>query len=296
MFKNLIIYRIDPKSNIELAAIEAALPSHAFQPCNPTQEHSCGWVPPRGEAHGALVESIGGQWVLRFMTEDKLLPASVLARKVQEKAAQIEQTTGRKPGKRESRDLKEEARLDLLPKAFTKQGYIGVWIDPQANFLMLDTSSQTRADEVVSALVGALPGLSLWLLDTQTAPATAMAQWLSSQEPSAGFSIDRECELKSSDEDKAVVKYGRHPLDIEEIRDHIRNGKVPTKLAMSWNDRVSFLLTSGLQIKKLKLLDIGEVEGDSGFDADVAIFTGEVAPLLSALIEALDGEAPHANA
>ena len=56
---------------------------------------------------------------------------------------------------------------------------------------------------------------------------------------------------------------------------------------------MSFLLTSGLQIKKLKLLDIGEVEGDSGFDADVALFTGEVAPLLSALIEALDGEAPR---
>ncbi|MDD2711345.1 MAG: recombination-associated protein RdgC [Simplicispira sp.] len=293
MLKHLIIYRIAPLFVPELQAIEAALARTPFIECGATQERSTGWVPPRGEAHGALVEAVGGQWIARFKTETKTIPGEVLARRVTEKAARIEQETGRKPGKKESKELKEEAKLDLLPMAFTKQATMLVWIDPEARTLVLDTSSQGRADEVVSALVEALPGLSVALLDTQTSPQAAMAHWLSTQEAPAGFTIDRECELKSADETKAVVKYGRHPLDIAEVQAHIAAGKLPTKLALTWDDRVSFLLTEGLQLKKLEFLDSvfeGRGKDDGGFDADVAIATGELRKLIPDLIEALGGE------
>jgi recombination associated protein RdgC len=95
---------------------------------------------------------VANQWVMRFMTEAKMLPASVQNRRVEEKAAHIEATEGRKPGKKEKKELKDEAKLDLLPMAFTKQGAMWVWIDPQARTLVLDTGSQARADEVVSML------------------------------------------------------------------------------------------------------------------------------------------------
>lgn len=117
-----------------------------------------------------------------------------------------------------------------------------------------------------------------------------MAHWLRTQEPPFGFSIDRECELKSSDEDKSVVKYGRHPLDIAEISAHIAAGKLPTKLALTWQGRVSFVLTEDLHLKKLKFLDVVAQDTDEGFDADVAIVTAELSLLIPSLIEALDGE------
>ncbi|MDD2545621.1 MAG: recombination-associated protein RdgC [Burkholderiaceae bacterium] len=294
MFKNMIVYRIAPQWQVSLEQVEEALAKAPFMECGATQEKSLGWVPPRGEAHGPLAESVGGQWVLRFMVETKVLPGSVLARKVKEKADRIEQETGRKPGKKESKELKDEAKLDLLPMAFTKQGSMGVWIDTAARFLVLDTSSQSRADEVVSLLVELLPGLAVALLNTQTSPQAAMSHWLSTQEPPPGFTIDRECELKSADESKAVVRYARHPLDIEEVQAHIAAGKLPTKLALTWDDRVSFMLTEGLQLKKLTFLDTvfeGSKADDGGFDADVAIATGEISRLLPDLIEALGGEA-----
>ena len=293
MFKNLIVYRIAPGWQADLTALEEALARTPFQECGATQEQSSGWVPPRGEAHGPLAESVGGQWILRFMTEAKMLPATVLARKVKEKAAQIEQQTGRKPGKKETKELKDEAKLDLLPMAFTKQGSTWVWIDREAGLLVLDTGAQGRADEITSLLVEQLPGLSLALLDTQTSPQAAMAHWLTQQEAPAGFSIDRECELKAADETKAVVRYARHPLDIEEVQAHIQAGKLPTKLAMTWDDRVSFVLTEGLQIKKLAFQDTvfeGQTQDDAGFDADVAIATGELCKLIPDLIAALGGE------
>ena len=293
MFKNLTIYRIASSWVPDFQAIEAALAKSPFVACGLTQERSAGWVPPRGEEHGALAENIGGQWIYRFMTEAKMLPASVLNRRVNEKAAHIEATEGRKPGKKEKKELKDEAKLDLLPMAFTKQGSMWVWLDPQARTLVLDTGSQARADEVVSSLVEGLTGFALALVDTQTSAQAAMAHWLTTQESPAGFSIDRECELKAADESKAVVRYARHPLDIDEVRQHIEHGKLPTRLALTWDDRVSFVLTEGLQIRKIALLDAvmeGQSQDDGGFDADVAIATGELSRLIPDLIEALGGE------
>lgn len=182
MFKNLIIYRTSPL-DFTLDQLESALQKSPFIECGATEEKSMGWVPPRGEAHGALVESIGGQWIARLMIETKAVPGDALVRKVKEKAERIEQETGRKPGKKERRELKEEARLDLLPMAFTKRGTTWVWIDPQTCTLVIDTSSQARADEVVSTLVWPpqAPLRAMHLTSWERAPSRRALVWRSSQ-------------------------------------------------------------------------------------------------------------------
>ncbi|GAP34484.1 recombination-associated protein RdgC [Piscinibacter sakaiensis] len=293
MLKNLIVYRIGPGWLPDREALATALEAGRFVPCAPTQPASVGWVPPRGEAHGALVEVVDGQWLLRLQTERKLLPASVVRRRVEERAAQIERSTGRKPGKREQRTLKDEVQLELLPLAFSREAALAVWIDPQARTLAVDTGSQARADEVVSALVKAADGLAVMLLQSQVGAASAMAGWLGTGEAPAGFTIDRECELKSPDEMKSVVRYARHGLDGDDVRQHIAGGKRPTRLAMTWADRVSFVLTEGLQLKKLDFLDVvfeARAADDAGFDADAAICTGELRRLIPELLDALGGE------
>jgi len=297
MFANLIIYRIGTLA-ATLDQAEAALQKAPFTECGATQEKSSGWVPPRGEAHGALVESIGGHWIVRLMAETKAVPGDVLRRDVDARAAAVEAETGRRPGKKERRELLDEARLALLPHAFSRRVSTWCWIDREASLLVIDTASQARADEVATLLVEALTGLSLAPLNTQTSPQAAMAHWLVEQEPPTGFTVDRECELKASDESKAVVRYARHPLDIVEVQGHISAGKLPTKLALTWDDRVSFVLTEQLQVRKVAFLDTvfeGTKSDDGGFDADVAIATGELAKLIPDLIAALGGDASDAD-
>jgi recombination associated protein RdgC len=105
--------------------------------------------------------------------------------------------------------------------------------------------------------------------------------------------VDRECELKAADESKAVVRYVRHALDTDEVKQHVEGGKLPSRLAMTWAGRVSFTLTEGMQLKKLAFLDVvfeGAGNEDEGFDADVAIATAELRKLLPDLLEALGGE------
>ena len=302
MLKNLMVYRLMTPWAMSQAKLEDALQSAHFVECGASQEKSVGWVEPRGEAHGACVEVVAGQWILKWMMEVKSVPGSVVKRKVQEQVARIEEDTGRKPGKKEIRSLSDDVRQSLLPMAFTKQSSVTVWIDLQAQRLVVDAASAAKADEVLTSLINAVDGLALALVDTQTAPATAMAHWLGTQEAPQGFSVDRECELRAADESKAVVRYTRHALDTEEVSQHIANGKVPTRLALTWNDRVSFVLTDALQLKKVAFLDVVADESPASaadreqdhFDADVAIATGELRRLLPALLNALGGESAAA--
>lgn len=292
MFKNVIVYRIGPGWSASAAQVEESLEGARFVACGASQEKSMGWVEPRGEAHGPLVESVGGQLVLKLMIETRALPASVVNRKTWERVARIEASTGRKPGKKETREIKDDIRLELLPMAFTKESSVWVWIDPDARRLVIDAGSQARADEVVTLLVKSLAGLAVTLLNTSVSPTAAMSEWLITQEPPPGFSVDRECELKAADESRAVVRYARHPLDTDEVRQYVESGKLPTRLALTWDGRVSFVLTEGLQLKKLAFLDV-VFEGagkDDGFDADAALATGELRKLLPDLLAALGGE------
>lgn len=297
MFKNLILYKISESP--ATINVEPFLQAAAFVPCGPSQEKSSGWVPPRA-ANGLLCESTSGQWIMKLMTETKSVPADVINRKASERCAEIEAGTGRKPGKKETRDIKDDIRLELLPMAFTKQSATLVWIDLAEKLLAVDASSQSRADEVVTLLVQTLPGFAARLINTKVSPVASMADWLTDDEPYSGerkFEVGRECELKACDESKAVVKYGKHRLDIDEVKVHIQEGKMPTKLAMTWNDRVSFVLTDGLQVKKLAFLDVvfdvinvGMTLDNDAFDADVAIATGELRKLIPDLLDALGGE------
>jgi recombination associated protein RdgC len=318
MFKNLVVYRVSGPGGAplraDLATWEDALSKAQFLPCGATQPVSIGWVPPRAPQAGdggaetapqspqPLVESVGGQWLMQLVVEQKVLPSAVVKRRTQELARQIERATGRKPGKKQSKELKEEATLALLPQAFTKQASINVWLDPKAALLMVDAGSAKRAEEAVSLLVQSLDGqLALRLVQTALSPAVAMTAWLASGEPPPGFSVDRECELKSADEMKSVVRYARHPLDTEEVKAHVQTGgKQPTRLAMTWKGRVSFVLTDAFQIKKLSvddsLFDAGSSRnGDDDFDADAAIATGELRQLIPDLVAALDGELAEAT-
>lgn len=293
-----MIYRLVAGWPTELATLDEVLGKAQFVECGASQEKSVGWVEPRGHAHGPMVEVIGGQWQLKLMMEVKVVPGSVVKRKVQDQLDHIEATTGRKPGKKEKREISEEARLALLPMAFSKQSSVQVWVDPAAGFLLTDAGSQAKADEVMTWLIKAVDGLVVQLVNTQTSPASAMSGWLSTKEPPQSFSVDRECELKAADESRAVVRYTRHALDTEEVSQHIAMGKIPTRLALTWSDRVSFVLTEALQLKKIAFLEsvfegaaASPADGkDDNFDADVAIATGELRKLVPDLLEALGGE------
>jgi len=299
MFKNAFVYRLAPGAAAPtLTDLEARLAGASFVACGATERESAGWVPPRGDKHATLAESVGGQIVLKLCSETRAVPGGAVKARLEERLAQIEQQTGRRPKGRGAREIKDEVVHELLPRAFPKRSTTPVWLDPASGWALVGAASAKKADAVVTALAEAFAGgLTLQPLQTALAPATAMAAWLAEREAPSGFSIDRDCELKQPDSEKAAVRYARHTLDLVEVGEHIRQGKLPTQLALTWAGRVSFVLTEALALKRIKLLDVvlegqdaDKGRGDDGFDADVAIATGELRQLLPDLVAALGGE------
>jgi recombination associated protein RdgC len=304
MFKTASFFRIANEFVLPpLDALEEALQAARFVPCGPTQPDSHGWVAPRGNKSTMLAESVGGQVILKLCTERRPLPASAVKQAVEERIEKYKLETGNeRVSARIKKEMKEEVVQDLLPRAFTKRSTTLVWLDPVNKLLVVDSGSLTGADKVVTALVEALsevPGaapLMVRPVQTNESAVACMSHWLATREAPVSFTVDRDCELKTPDEQKSAVRYSRHTLEIDEVAQHIAAGKLPTQLAMTWNDRVSFVLNETAQVRKLKLLDVvmdgvqKSGKDDDGFDADAAILTGELSALIPDLLEALGGE------
>ncbi len=298
-FKNLQIYRLPTPWNIELAKFEELLGRGPFVKCPSNQPMSRGWVSPRKD--GTLVYSLGGQWLIALAVEQRLLPSSVVNEEVKERAELMEAEQGYAPGRKQLKELRERITDELMPRAFTRRRSTFVWIDPKNGWFCVDASSPGKAEEVIEHLRQCLDEFPLTMLHTQVSPTSAMADWLAGGDVPAGFTIDRDCELKAVGEEKAAVRYVRHPLDGDEIageiKAHLASGKLPTKLALTWDDRISFVLSEKLEIKRLAFLDLLKEQAektaehaDEQFDADFVLMTGEFARFLPQVIEALGGE------
>jgi recombination associated protein RdgC len=295
VFKSLTAYHLPASAQPDPATLEAQLAALPFKPCGPVEPISFGFVPPRGKDHAALAEWVNGHLLLRLQFEQRLLPGSVVRERVEEKAKALEQESGRKPGAKRRRELKDEVLIDLLPQAFTRQSSLRVWIAPKLELLVIDATATARLDAALTALVKAVPGLAPQPLQTAESPATCMKAWLLDGVAPAGFGIGREAELRSTDVQAATVRYTRHGLDGEDVQQHLAAGKEVRKLALNWKDRLDLVLGENLQLSKLKL-DDGVFENDGAehseqdpFDGDALLLTSELSELLPALFEGLGG-------
>jgi len=279
-FKNLQIYRLPANWDFAPEKMEEALQSQAFTPASSNELLRQGW-----------------DALMMLGTEKKLLPSSVINQVAKAKAVEMEEQQGFPPGKKAMKELKERVAEELLPRAFTIRSNTWTWIDPVNGWLVIDAASPAKADEVIKLLLKAVDRLPLESLRVQRSPVAVMTGWLESDEAPYNFTIDQDTELRATGESRAAVRYVKHSLDPEDIRRHIASGKQCTRLAMTWNSRVSFVLTESLAIKGVKPLDVikeGETvtySDDERFDNDIVLMTGELSKMLADVVEALGGEA-----
>lgn len=297
-FKNLQVYRLPAPWAMSQEQLEAALAPQAFNDASSLDMQNQGWCSPR--ENGMLVHSVNHQFLISLAVEKKLLPSTVVNQVSKAKAAEIEEQQGFAPGRKQMKEIKEQVTDELLPRAFSIRRNIMVWIDPVNGWLVVDAGTAAKADEVIKLLIKSVDRLPLRALRVQQSPVAAMTEWLVADEAPHGFTVDQDTELRSTGETKATVRYVRHTLEAEDVRRHIEGGKQCTRLALTWSDRISFVLTESLTIKRIAPLDVIK-EGDDGmslndderFDGDMMLMTGELGRLLDALVESLGGEVPE---
>ncbi len=293
-FKNLKIYRLSAAWPLFGDDLEAALARQAYQPGNNLEMQCIGWVPPR--EGGGLAYAVGGQILLTLRAGKKLLPSTVINQVAKARAQEIEEQQGHKPGRKQMKEIKERVIDELLPRAFSVYRDTRVWIDPRNRWLVIDAAASSKADEVIGVLAKCIDPFPLENLYVVQSPAAAMTGWLAEDEAPSNFSIDQDTELRASGQNGAAIRYIKHSIDAADVGRHIQSGKQCTRLAMTWADRVSFVLTDSLDIKRVSPLDVLK-EGseamqtdDAKFDSDMALMTGELAKMMAEMVDALGGQ------
>lgn len=298
-FKNLMVYRVSRDISLRAEEMEKQLAAFSFTPCGSQDMAKTGWMPPMGSQSDALTHTANGQIVICARKEEKILPAPVIKQALESKIAKLEADQGRKLKKTEKDSLKDEVLHSLLPRAFSRFNQTMMWIDTVNDLIMVDCASAKKAEDTLALLRKSLGSLPVVPLTLETPPELTLTEWVRSGSAAQGFQLMDEAELKAMLEDGGVIRCKKQELVSDEIAVHIEAGKVVTKLALDWQQRIQFVMCDDGSIKRLKFADelrdqnedIDREDVAQRFDADFILMTGELAALIKSLIEGLGGEA-----
>ncbi|MBX9497512.1 recombination-associated protein RdgC [Yersinia enterocolitica] len=300
-FKNLMVYRLSREVSLSADEMEKQLSAFSFTPCGSQDMAKTGWVSPMGSHSDALTHTVNGQIVICARKEEKILPSPVIKQELQAKIERLEGEQHRKLKKTEKDSLKDEVLHSLLPRAFSRFNQIFLWIDTVNDLIMVDAASAKRAEDTLALLRKSLGSLPVVPLTLENPIELTLTEWVRSKELPSGFALMDEAELKAILEDGGVIRCKKQDLFSDEIAVHIEAGKLVTKLALDWQERVQLVLSDDGSLKRLKFSDtlreqnedIDREDFAQRFDADFILMTSELAALIKNLIEALGGEAQH---
>ena len=254
-----------------------------------------GWAPPCG---GGLVHALDGQYLLSLRVEKKLPPPLLSSISTLKKSVwKSKNSKATAPGASERKKSRGRLLMSFYPRPSpSKKTLASGWIRKN-HWLVIDAASAGKSDEVIGMLAKVLDPLPVQSLFTELSPAQAMTDWLVADEPPANFSIDQDTELLQSGGGGATIRYIKQTPEHDDVNKHIGNGKICTKLAMTWADRISFVLDSNLNIKRIRPLDIltegsdfSSMDDTERFDADMTLMCAELTKMLDDLVLALGGE------
>ncbi|MEL5308772.1 recombination-associated protein RdgC [Serratia nevei] len=298
-FKNLMVYRLSREVALNADEMEKQLSAFAFTPCGSQDMAKTGWVSPMGSHSDALTHAVNGQIVICARKEEKILPSPVIKQELQAKIERLEAEQHRKLKKTEKDALKDEVLHSLLPRAFSRFNQTFMWIDTVNDLIMVDAASAKRAEDTLALLRKSLGSLPVVPLTMESPIELMLTEWVRSGEMPAGFAIQDEAELKAILEEGGVIRCKKQNLISDEIAVHIEAGKLVTKLAVDWQERIQLMLSDDGSLKRLKFADTLREQNDDidrddfaqRFDADFILMTSELAALIKNTIEALGGEA-----
>ena len=298
-FRNIQIYRLAADHTLSADAINTALTKRPFVPCSSRDAMQQGWIAPAAHSPDVLAYAWQNAVLVSLQHEEKILPGAVVKRETEKWAAMLERAENRQVGKREKKEIREQVIDKLLERAFTRQSITRALIDLQQGLVLVDASSAGKAEMFLSLLRESLGSLPTRLVQTQTTPQTAMTLWLESADAGV-FDLAQECALAFPGDDGAKAKLTRQPMSGDEVQQHLAAGKLVTQLALSYQDRVAFVLTDKLELKRVTMMDTLEEElkdtdaadREALFNTGLTLLLGETRVLVPALFDALSGEMP----
>lgn len=273
--------------------LDESLGSSWFKKLNGFDWFSEGFTHPNAFAELAVFEA-QKTMLITLKREEKVLPNAVIKNNLDEIVKKIEAREGRKVGRKEKNELRENLTSNLLTRALTKSSCTNGLL--AKGWLWTDTASRHKAENLLIKLREALGGLTAKQPITRQSPASLMTYWLLQGAAQGRFELDSDVTLVGAGDVAPKVKISRKDLTSEDVVQHAKNGMKVTELGLVWNDRVAFILTQDLTLKRIQWLDVVQEEAEGSCDdaesmayATQLLMAAALSVILGELVDLLGG-------
>lgn len=283
-FKNLFIFAFTRAFTHTQEQLEQLLSENVFTPCGSTEMAHFGFVNALGKHSNSLVHQGNGNFLICARKEEKILPGPVIKDMLEDKIQTLEIEEGRGATKKEREQFKEDIIFELLPRAFSRITDTHAYISPKDNIIVINSSSRSKAEDLLALLRKSLGTLPVTSLQPETQADETMTNWLVERNLGDKFQLGMEAEFFGIGAECAIAKVKNQDLDSEEVKAHLDADKYVTKIALEWDESLSFVLHDDLSIKRLKFYDVIQEQNDdidsddvlAKLDADFVLMVGEL--------------------
>lgn len=264
LIRNASIYRAEiPLEGIDLSM---ALESQQFTELLASQEFGCGFVKHDAQAGGDFLRPFTGGYAMLVRLDQKVIPSSALKDEVKRQIAKIRELEGREPGRKETREIKEEARMTLALKALIRTSYVPVYYHVSSKTLIIATTANNACDRITTMLVRAVDALktSTIHVSVRSGLTTRLSQWLSSGGED-GFGdlepVGRAVLVSAADKRTVSVKAETLMSNEDALKEALKHGYEVKQLGLKLQD-TSFLLSDKFKFSSIETLIDAEEAGE----------------------------------
>lgn len=274
--------------------LEQHLQENAFAEMTSLQLRSVGFV---AFESGKYTSEFPGGVAFKVRIDEKIIPASALDQEVERMALETQRLTGRKPGKKERKELKDAALLNLAIRAFTRTAEITCFYERATQYLIVPTTSKKLSGIITSTLVHAVASMKTTTINVsgiKKGLTARMTKWLANEDEAFGqFNPSGDAAL-AHDKRRLTVKMGNLLTAKEGLQEAITKGFQVTSLGFNHIDTgVEFRLTDGFQFKGIVFVhDPAQGEGDL-FAAEAAIEVAEFSKVVTELCTMMAYQEPE---
>lgn len=286
-FKNVRVYKLSAPLTTDLSVLENALSEFKFTPCTGQEALRTGFSFPLHPSIKNYCHQQQQRWFFAVKKQEKVLPAAVVNEELQPKIEAAEQEQGRSLSRKEKQALKEDLIQSLLPRAFSRSQLTQGYYDAEHQWLVINTSSASKAEDILALLrkaLGSLPALP-WLDNHRLN--SHLQLWLKSEALPGNFQPGSEVELKAPDEEGAKVRFSNHLLSAEEVQTHLQD-KLVTRINLQQVDGMGLTITDDAGVKQLGYPDsLTEQNDELGWEDLIARLDADLLLMADSLNNAL---------
>ena len=280
LFRTLTAYTVTPSSEDESPFNQLAYLSDVFDTDDEKttrfiatdpeggQEATIGFTPINsGLPADGYFRDIDGSGVLCFIQIAKRsLPTRVVRDQAEKDRATIEDQTGRKMGRKEFRELMEDARFALLPRAFVNRVRIPVILTSD-NRLFVFTGTSKHLDAITSLLVEFFLGFGISFSLHHPGSNVSVEGWMTAMATDAdgAENITPTDFAVMKGEESAQIRIVNRDLDFEAVRDALKAGYRVKQIGLRHTGSgITFRLSDSMTLRQIDFSDDAQLELASG--------------------------------